>query len=338
MRGPQFFVVVLVVLASLSIFWLSPTDDQPDHLVVYCSHDAVYAAKVIEEFEEQAGITVDVKYDTEATKSLGLVNLLIEERDNPRCDVFWNNQLLGTVALEQDGILEPYQGAGYERIPAEYKSAEGNWCGFGARLRVYILNTDELGSEEVNVEELLGSRPEDFVFADPLFGTTLTHYSVLWDLWGADRLKAWQQSLLDRGATMAAGNSMCKNLVANGQAAFGWTDTDDYFVAVDEGKPVRYQPVIVEEEKTIAIPNTVAIIRGTQNRSAAEQFVDFLLSEVTELKLAQSKSRQIPLGPVDESQLPNEVRELVPLVKRGIELSRMYSAREECMRWLLESR
>src|SRR5262245_46015925 len=79
-------------------------------LVVYCAHDELYAAEVLREFERQTGISVAVRYDTEATKSLGFVNQLILERDRPRCDVFWNNELLGTLDLAEKQVLQPYKG------------------------------------------------------------------------------------------------------------------------------------------------------------------------------------------------------------------------------------
>src|SRR5687767_9000769 len=61
-------------------------------LVVYCAHDAVFADAVISEFQQRTGIKVSPRYDTEATKSLGLTELIVREQSSPRCDVFWNNE------------------------------------------------------------------------------------------------------------------------------------------------------------------------------------------------------------------------------------------------------
>ncbi|MFO7958395.1 MAG: hypothetical protein R6X33_15010, partial [Candidatus Brocadiia bacterium] len=133
---PIVLIVVIAVAAVVVIPWGG------DELVVYCAHDSVYSESVLNDFEEQTGIPVAVKFDTEATKSLGLIELLIREKENPRCDVFWNNELLGTMDLKTEGVLQPYKGPGYERIPAAFKDPEGYWAGFGARLRVYIVNTD----------------------------------------------------------------------------------------------------------------------------------------------------------------------------------------------------
>ena len=50
------------------------------------------------------------------------------------------------------------------------------------------------------------------------------------------------------------------------------------------------------------------MIRGTKHGTQARQLVDFLLSEETEIALARSKSRQIPLGPVAAKYLPHDTR------------------------------
>ena len=82
------------------------------------------------------------------------------------------------------------------------------------------------------------------------------------------------------------------------------------------------------------IPNTVSLVRGSRHRKDAERFIDFLLSAETELTLAKSKSRQIPLGPVDRAQLPAEVRELSGYVGQGYDLRKLEGARRECLAWL----
>ena len=106
-----------------------------------------------------------------------------------------------------------------------------------------------------------------------------------------------------------------------------------FFDAKDAGAPIAMAPVEIDGG-TICIPNTAAVIRGTSREVQARQFVDYLLSAETELALAKSKSRQIPLGSVDEARLPAEVRELRPAAKRAIPLTGLLDARRECLAWL----
>jgi iron(III) transport system substrate-binding protein len=303
-------------------------------LVVYCAHDSIYADSILHQFQQETGISVAVRYDTEATKSLGLMELLLQEKASPRCDVFWNNELPGTLQLAGDGLLLPYRGSGYERIPAAFKDPDGRWAGFGARLRLWIVNTNRLRPTAKAVELATRGDLDRMVIAKPLYGTTRTQYTILWKLWGRDRLIAWHRDRLTRHLRLVDGNSMVKDLVSAGVCDLGWTDTDDFFEARDEGKPVAMLPVRLEDGKTICIPNTVAIIRGTRHQAEARKLVDFLLSEKCEMALASSKSRQIPLGPVDPTRLPEDVKELEGWAADGVSLDDLDAASTQCLAWL----
>ena len=303
-------------------------------LVVYCAHDSIYADQILREFERQTGIPVAVRYDTEATKSLGLVELLLQEKVHPRCDVFWNNELLGTLQLANEGMLLPYRGSGYERIPATFKDADGRWAGFAARLRLWIVNTNRLAPTEEAIRQALSGDLDRMAIAKPLFGTTRTQYTILWKLWGRDKLTAWHRDQRARHLREVNGNSTVKDLVAAGVCDFGWTDTDDFFEAKDAGKPVAALPMRLENGATICIPNTVAILNGTQHVVEAQKLVDFLLSEKCEMELASAKSRQIPLGVVNEDQLPAEVKQLQRWAKNGVPLSELDNASAACLTWL----
>jgi len=347
-----------------------------DSLVVYCAHDFVYADQILKEFERQSGIHVDVRYDTEATKSLGLINLIVQERRHPRCDVFWNNEMLGTLDLQTQGLLEPYAGIAWNRLPQKYRDPDGGWIGFGARLRVVAVNAQQVAADPQTVQKVLELETSKAAIAKPLFGTTLTHYTVLWHEWGPERLKDWHAELRLRGIREVNGNGPVKDVVAQGICEVGFTDTDDVFVAIDDKLPVAMLPVRIKsggnvqltsaasarestnKEKfeepeglrrsaqnvieigdvstgsTVCIPNTAAIIRGSKHMAAAQKLIDFLGSAETELALACSKSRQVPLGPVDETLLPDEVRQMKSWADEGYDLRPLLPARRECLEWL----
>lgn len=336
-RRLPWIAATVVILATTALFFLLRGPSAPDHssLVVYCAHDAVFASDVLQEFERQSGVRVIVKYDSEATKSLGFINLLIQEKDHPQCDVFWNNELLGTCELHEQGVLLPYRGPGYDRIPGRFKDPDGHWAGFAARMRVYIVNTERMQADQAAIESRLAGTGEltRVAIAQPLFGTTLTQYTLLWHVWGEEKLKAWHASLHERGIRDVKGNAATKELVAEGACDFAFTDNDDFFVAQDAGKPVAMLPVLVEGQ-TVCIPNSVAIIRGTARQDDAQKLVDFLLSAETELRLARSESRQIPLGLLDESQIPDQVRPLTEWADRGADLRPLLPARQSVIKWL----
>jgi iron(III) transport system substrate-binding protein len=306
-------------------------------LTIYCAHDSVYSAEVLERFRKETGIKFNVKYDTEATKSLGLVELILQEKDAPQCDVFWNNEVLGTLKLQSEQMLEPYKSPRHAKVPDQFKDKTGFWTGFGARLRVYITDPSRLAATQEAVDQRLEDADlSEVTIAKPLYGTTRTHYTALWQAWGEEAMKAWHKSIYERGINEVSGNAVTRAMVAEGVCDLGFTDTDDYYVAKRRKQNVDMVPVRLPSNEVICIPNTVCLIRDSDRPEQARKLIDFLLTAQTEVDLANSQSRQIPLGPVDETTLPDEVRKLMPLTKEALDISSLREHADACLAWLKE--
>jgi len=62
--------------------------------------------------------------------------------------------------------------------------------------------------------------------------------------------------------------------------------------------------------------------------------VDYLLSEEVELKLAQSQSRQIPLGDVNWEHVPEQVKVFRTYIDKAYPLANLVKQREITLAWL----
>ncbi len=267
-------------------------------VVVYTSLDKVFSQPVLEAFEKETGIKVLDVYDSEATKTTGLVNRLIAEKNSPRADVFWNSETGRTVVLKRKGVLARYVSPSASGIPEQFKDPEGFWTGFAARCRILIYNTNLLKTEDLprSIFELTEAKWKDKVaLAYPLFGTTATHAAALFVHMGEEKAKEYFKSLKANGVRIVDGNASARDRVVDGTVPIGFTDTDDALVAIEQGRPVD----IIWPDKdgigTLLIPNTVALIEGGPNPDAGKKLIDFLLSPKVEEMLAYSESGQIPL-------------------------------------------
>ncbi len=156
-------------------------------VVVYTALDREFSEPLFEGFTQQTGIRVRPKYDTEANKTVGLTNLILNEVARPRCDLFWNNEILNTLRLQEQGLLRCYLSPHIDDYPAEFRAADGSWYGFAARARVLLVNTDRLGAAPPpqSVTDLTDPRWKGQAgIAKPLFGTTSTHAACLYAVWG----------------------------------------------------------------------------------------------------------------------------------------------------------
>jgi iron(III) transport system substrate-binding protein len=306
-------------------------------LVVYCAHDMVFVDELLHVFRKQTGMSLEVVSDTEVAKSLGLVQRLEREKDHPGCDVFWNNEPLGTLSLADKGIFETYASPEESKRPSGFQDPKHEWTGFGVRYRVWIINTEKMPATVEEIEKRMnGTDLSRVVIAEPLYGTTLTHWSLLWNRLGPEELQKWHKSLKERGCHFVKGNGAVRDLVAAGTCDFGMTDTDDFFGALDAKAPVAMLPIRVQNQ-TIAIPNTVSILKGARHPEAARRFVDFLLSASSDIALAKSGSRQAPVHTdIAEKDLPPEVLEMHGWAKDAADLNGLSKSRDECLDWLLK--
>ncbi len=267
-------------------------------VVVYTAHDEVYSRPILERFEDLSGIRTRAAHDTEASKTTGLVQRLIAEKEHPRADVFWNNEVAQSIVLKTKGVLAPYVSPQATGIPAPFKDPQGYWTGFAARGRVIIYNTDLLTDPPRSILDFTQERWRGKAgVALPLFGTTATHVAALFAHLGEDKAKALLLAMRDNGVTFEAGNATVRDRVAKGELHAGLTDTDDANGAVLDGRPAKW--LFPDQGKdqmgTLVIPNSVCLIKGCPNPEAGKKLIDFLLSEEVELTLAASRSLQIPL-------------------------------------------
>ena len=269
-------------------------------VVVYTSEDQVFSEPILKDFEKKSGITVRAVYDTEETKSTGVALRLVAERDHPQADVFWANEPLRPVMLQQQGLLQAYHSANADDIPGRYRDPDGYWTGFSARARVIIYNTTLVRPEEApaSVMDLANPRWKGKAgLANPLFGTTTTQLAALFALWGDAATARFLDAVKLNGVRLVTSNGEAKDLVVSGELAWAFTDTDDASEALEQHKPVA---VVYPDQGglgTLVMPNAVALVKGAPHPEAAKKLIDYLLSREVEEKLARSTAAQMPLHP-----------------------------------------
>lgn len=290
---------MLSALFSMSLVGCMNLND--NEIVVYSALDREFSQPILGDLAEEMTLTVLPSFDLESNKTVGLVTKIINEKDRPRCDVFWNNEILHTIRLQELGLLDTYRSPQSERYPSSFVSSQNQWHGFAARARVLIVNTDLIPSEDDRPDSVMDLADPKWkskaAIARPLFGTTATHAAVLFSTLGEEKAKQFFQSVADNVA-VEGGNKQVAQKVANGQYAFGITDTDDAIIEIENGKPV----VIVfpdqgaDQTGALLIPNTLCIIRNGPNAPRAKKFVDRLLAADIETRLAKGPSGQIPVA------------------------------------------
>lgn len=323
---PIFWVLFLILFAFL-VYRFLPLQTA-NQVIVYVSHDQDYAQPILEEFEKETKIKVKAVYDTEASKTVGLTNRLIAEKNNPQADVFWNNEVVRSVQLKKEEVLDIYKPDRYEEIDIIHKDPQGYWTGFAARARVLIAHSNYINkaNKPSSLEDLMKSEYKDHVtIADPRFGTTGPHLAALLTIWGETKFREYLKSMKDNKVDIAQSNGQTRDKVASGEEWVGFTDTDDANDALIDKKPVImiYPDQGVEDIGTLIIPNSVMLIKSAKHQEAAKRLINYLVSPGVESKLSYAKSAQMPL--LKDVDRPSNVKDVRSIKSMDIEWERVYN-------------
>ncbi len=249
-----FFWVLLVLLVGCG--------SKRDSLTIYTSQDQVYAEPILRDFEKQSGIKIRAIYDSEAVKTVGLVNRLIFEKNNPQCDLFWNNEELRTRQLATKGVLNTNM-----RIEA-----------FGTRTRQWVWNTNQISMASIpkDLFTLTNAHWRSKVaIALPLFGSTSTHFQILRQKWGKERWKQWCRGLIANDVITVDGNSVVVQLVGRGEVTLGITDSDDIRAGLKNQLPIAGKSIV---EDGFIIRNSIGYIAGSPFQNLSKRLAEYLQS------------------------------------------------------------
>lgn len=299
--SPRVGQALLLACSLASLFGCVPRPETA--VVIYSAADREIASPILAAFQRRHAETeVLPQFDIESSKTVGLVTRIESERARPRCDLFWNNEIMHTLRLDAAGLLEPISWDIPISWPPAMRSPNRTWIAFAARARVLLINREQLPASAPRPTSVLDLAAEQWHqrggVAKPLFGTTATHFTVLAQKLGPERAtKLFQQ--IQQHAVVLSGNKAVAQAVSSGQLAFGLTDTDDALMEIDAGLPVD---IIYPDQEpgqlgALMIPNTVAAIKGSPNPRAAALLANFLLSEDSEGRLAMGSGGQFPIRP-----------------------------------------
>jgi iron(III) transport system substrate-binding protein len=134
--------------------------------------------------------------------------------------------------------------------------------------------------------------------AYPLFGSTATHFLALRAHWGVANWLDWCRALEANAPIVVDGNSIVARLVAEGRAAVGLTDSDDFMVVRRESAPVAMLDL---DEESLLIPNTVAVLRGAPHPVAADRLYRFIGAEETANQLVSAGALESAESPAERA-------------------------------------
>ena len=130
----------IAVAGALAGTLIGPAAAQKTALSVYTALEndqvGIYKAEI-----EKAVPEVDIQWVRDST---GVITArILAEKAAPKADIVLGLAASSLLLFKKEGLLEPYQPAGVDKLKAQYKSADGSFTGMDAFLGVVCYNTVE---------------------------------------------------------------------------------------------------------------------------------------------------------------------------------------------------
>jgi iron(III) transport system substrate-binding protein len=312
------FAVVAIALVGLVGCGAKPEAE----VLLYSNQPREFVGPLLSSFHR--GVEGKVQPTTEfevAGNDERLVDQLIATKDRPVADLFWDTGMLDTIRLQKAGVLEPHRWRVEPGYPPGMRASDGTWCGFAARARVLLVNTEALPDPSqwpTSVDELadpkwrgrcalanpIGANPigANPIGANPIGansgnGTATMHAAVIRLLKGDADAAKWFEAI-SKNAVVLPDNMAVAVAVSSGRVEWGLTDSDIAVIERDRLRPVeiRFPDQESNQPGTLRIPSTLSIVRGAPHPKAAALLADFLISGKIEDRLAMGDSAQLPLS------------------------------------------
>jgi iron(III) transport system substrate-binding protein len=322
-------VTALVLLLTLAGAGCSSSRDA---LTIYSGRTQNLVGPLLERFNRETGIAVDVKYGDSAELAL----LLAEEGDRSPADVFFSQSPGATGFLAGEGRLGQLDQGLLGKVDRRFRNRDGRWVGVSGRQRVLVYNTRLVAAGELpgSVLELTDDRFAGKVALAPSNGSFQDFVTAMRQLRGEDATSRWLRGMAANRPRTYANNNAIVEAVGRGEVPMGLVNHyyNYRFLKENPGTPSRNHHFADGDVGALVIPATVSVVAGSDKTDEAARLVEFLLSpeaqryfsdQTFEYPLASGVAAAPGLPPLASLQVPNyDLDALGGGLRRTVELIR----------------
>ena len=315
----KYHPVILLLAMWLLLGACTGTDaaGQNEKLVIYSGRSESLVGPIIDQFEAASGINVEVRWGGTAE----LAATMLEEDQNSPADVFFAQDPGGLGAVEE--LLAPLPGEILDQVDPRFRDPNGNWVGISGRVRTVVYNTERLRPEELPNDLWGYTNPEwqGRIGWAPTNTSFQTMVTAMRATWGEAEARRWLEGILANEPVPYEKNTPIVAAVGAGEVDVGFVN--HYYLLrflQEEGEGFQARNYFLQTQG----PGSLVLVAGTgiletsQNRAAAQKFVNFLLSEVAQQYFA-TQTFEYPL--VDGVLTPRELPPLEGLLAPSVDLA-----------------
>jgi iron(III) transport system substrate-binding protein len=290
LRFNKLFALSLTALIALTGCAAELETTEQDSIVVYAGRDEELVQPLIERFEEETGIQVEVRYASSAE----LAAQLLEEGDNSPADVFFAQDAGALGAVSKAGLLTKLPQEIYGLVPTAYSAADGMWVGVSGRVRVLNYNPNTVTELPKSVFDLADPIWKGRVAIAPSNASFQAFVTAMRVVEGDEKTLQWLTAM-KQNAVIFEKNGAILEAVEAGQVDLGLIN-HYYWYALAQEQGVENMKSKIAQFETNDVGNLInaAGVGIVNDSTAARKFVEYLLSETGQTYFAES-TREYPL-------------------------------------------
>ena len=284
-----------------------PTEEKNRTLTVYSGRSQSLVHPLLEAYGEQTGVSIRVKYAGSASTAA----TLLEEGDNTPADVVFLQDPGSLGSLAAAGMLADLPQDTLDKVDPRLRDPNGQWIGTSGRARTIIYNTETINPETDLPASILDYTAEEWkgrVGWAPRNGSFHSFVTALRLQLGEDGAREWLEGMKDNDAQEYPNNVSIVQAAANGEVDVGFVN--HYYLErfLEEHGPefkARNHFIGNGDPGALVLVAGTGILKASENRSTAEEFVEYLLSEpAQEYFTSEVKEYPVVAGVEPEGDLP----------------------------------
>lgn len=258
-------------------------------LVVYSGRSEELVGPIFEQFEEESGVDVQVRYGDTAE----LAATILEEGPNSPADLFFAQDPGALGALSDAGLFAELPVGILERVEGRFRSPDNLWVGTSGRARVVAYNTDELKEGDLpnSILDFTDPKWEGRIGWAPTNGSFQAFVTALRNIEGEETTREWLQGIEDNNPFVYPDNSSALEGVASGEVDVAFVNHYYLLRAREEqgeDPPVENYYLRDGDPGALILVSGAGVLNTAENPKAAEDFLRYALSDETQQYFAES--------------------------------------------------
>ncbi len=295
-------VALLVASALVLSACGSDSGDADGPLVIYSGRGEELVQPLFDEFTEETGIELEVRY----AGSTELAATLLAEGDATEADVFYAQDPASLGSVKD--LMAELDDSTLDLVDETFSDVDGKWVGTSGRVRVFIHDSATTKNLPQTIDDVVdNSEWAGDIGVAPTNGSFLAFVAAMIIERGEDATLDWLERLAAAQPVSFEGNSPIVAAVDAGEIGSGLVNHYYLLRLLDEGAGAGAENWFIPagDVGTLVMPAGAGVLSASERPDAAAQFVEFLLSDSAQEYFVTETNEFSLTGTATDPDLPS---------------------------------